>query len=295
MDMLFGNLTYSADAILGKKPGYGWESVSSIPNKQAVGIKIWVPGLDEGYIPQGVTFAEGQILISLYQSKDEKISKGPGRAYRVAPATGNITGQFELPSDVGHADGLAYAGNNVLYLADTASAGKVYKLDLEKAIKKGNSEEAILGKILVGKGMGPAFLTYDGKNLWFGQYSKSGKPKIFKVDPDSVFQEWPKINKVSPDLALMSFEIDTETQGATFDRDGFLWLSRSGSKMGKLQKVDASSGKVLKEYEVMPGIEDLAFSPDGKLWSVSEAGSMRWFKWATYYPLIFEIDINKLK
>ena len=51
-------------------------------------------------------------------------------------------------------------------------------------------------------------------------------------------------------MALVSFEIDVEIQGATFDKDGYLWLSKSGSKMGKLQKVDPSNGRVLKEYEL---------------------------------------------
>jgi hypothetical protein len=294
--ILLCNTSYSGDPILGRKPSYTWASVSSVPNKQAIGKRIWIPGLDEGLVPQGMTFAEGQILMSLYQSTDPRISKGPSRVYRVDPQTGNVTGQFDLPSDIGHADGLAYAGINVLYVADTHSH-QIYKIDLEIAIKKGNANEAVIGKILVDKSMGPAFITYDGRHLWFGKYtkSKSDIPKIYKIDPDIGFKELPKINKVSPEIALFSFEIDVESQGATFDRDGYLWLSQSGSKSGKLQKVDSSNGKVIKEYEMMAGLEDLALSPDGKLWSVSEAGTKRWLKWDTFYPLIFEVDITKLK
>ena len=294
---LLSNIAYSADAILGKKPNYAWlATVGSIPNKKAIGTRIWVPGLDEGFVPQGMTFAEGHILVSLYQSTDVNISQGPSRVYRVDPKTGNVTSQFDLPSDVGHADGLAYAGSNVLYVADT-HAKQIYKLDLEKTIRQGNCNESVLGKVTVDKSMSPAFITHDGKYLWFGRYSKSRSdmPKIFKVDPDSVFKEWPSLNKVFPDMALLNFEIDTESQGATFDKEGYLWLSQSGSKMGKLQKVDPSNGKVLKEYELMAGLEDLAVAPDGKLWSVSEAGTKRWLKWQTFYPLIFEIDITKLK
>jgi len=294
---LLSDIAYSGDAILGKKPSYALlVSVSSVPNKKAIGTRIWVPGLDEGFVPQGMTFAEDQVLVSLYQSSDVKMSKGPSRVYRVDPRTGNVTGQFDLPSDVGHADGLAYAGDNVLYVADTHSR-QIYKLDLGKAIKQGNCSESVLSRIIVHKSMGPSFLTYDGRYLWFGRYTKSKPdiPKIYKIDPHGVFKEWPAITKVSPDMALFSFEIDTESQGATFDKDRNLWLSQSTSKMGKVQKVDPSNGKVLKEYEFMAGVEDLAVAPDGKLWSVSEAGTKRWLKWQTYYPLVFEIDITKLK
>ena len=295
---LLSNVVYSADVILGKKPNYAlFASVSSIPNKRAIGTRIWTPGLDEGFVPQGMTFSEGQILVSLYQSTEVTVGQGPSRVYRVDTKTGNVTGQFDLPSDVGHADGLVYAGSNVLYVADT-HAKQIYKLDLGKAIRQGNCNESVLGKVTVDKSMGPAFITHDGKYLWFGRYSKkfwSAIPKIFKVDPDSVFKEWPSLNKVFPDMALLNFKIDTESQGATFDKEGYLWLSQSGSKMGKLQKVDPSNGKVLKEYELMAGLEDLAVAPDGKLWSVSEAGTKRWLGWQTFYPLIFEIDVTKLK
>jgi hypothetical protein len=297
MSLLLYDTGYPADPILGKKPRYGLlVSVSSVPNRKAIGTRIWVPGLDDGFVPQGMTFAEGQILLSLYQSTDVDKSSGPARVYRVDPNTGNITGQFALPPDVGHADGLAYAGDNVVYLADTHSK-QIFKLDLEKAIREGNCNESVLSKIIVHKSMGPAFLTYDGRYLWFGQYtkSKSDAPKIYKIDPNGSFKEGPEIAKLSPDMALFSFEIDIESQGATFDKDGYLWLSQSGSKMGKIQKVNPSNGKVVKEYELMAGVEDLATAPDGKLWSVSEAGTKRWFKWQTFYPLIFEIDITKLK
>jgi sugar lactone lactonase YvrE len=259
-------------------------------------MRIWVPGLDEGYIPQGMTFAEGEILVSLYQSTDVKISSGPSRVYRVDPKTGGISGQFELPADVGHADGLAYTGGNVFYLADTKGK-QIYKIDLGKALSQGNCSEAVLGKIKVNKSMGPAFITYDGKRIWFGQYtkSKSEKPKIYQLTPDDFFKEWPTVNNVTSDMASLSFDIDVESQGAVFDKEGYLWLSQSSSKRGKVQKIDPSNGKVLKEYELMAGIEDLAFAPDGKLWSVSEAGTKRWLRWETFYPLIFEMDITRLK
>ena len=72
-------------------------------------------------------------------------------------------------------------------------------------------------------------------------------------------------------------------------------MTFSSSKYGQLQKVDPNSGKVLGEYEMVIGIEDIGFDEDGRLWSVSEAGSLRWSRWAKTFPVIFEMDVTKLK
>ena len=72
-------------------------------------------------------------------------------------------------------------------------------------------------------------------------------------------------------------------------------MTFSSSKYGQLQKVDSNSGKVLAEYEMVIGIEDIGFNEDGRLWSVSEAGSLRWSRWAKTFPVIFQMDVTKLK
>ena len=51
-------------AIGGTKPSYIDATTESAPNVQAIGRRIWVPGLEEGYVPQGLTVAEGDILVS---------------------------------------------------------------------------------------------------------------------------------------------------------------------------------------------------------------------------------------
>jgi sugar lactone lactonase YvrE len=225
------------------------------------------------------------------------VPKGPCRVYRVDPGTGTVTGQFDLPREFGHADGLATGGSNILYASDT-HAGVIYKIDLEKALKDGNCNEAILGKAAVDKpAMNPAFLTYDGSFLWFGRHNKAGAKRaiVYKMDPGKLFSLHAKDEKITPDKAEGGFEIDFEAQGATFDKEGYLWIAYSGSKWGKIQKIDPSKGKVIKEYDLMAGLEDLGCAPDGKLWSVSEAGAFKYYHWKTYYPVIFEIDQTKLK
>jgi hypothetical protein len=72
-------------------------------------------------------------------------------------------------------------------------------------------------------------------------------------------------------------------------------MTFSSSKYGQIQKVDLNSGKVLAQYEMVIGIEDIGFDEDGRLWSVSEAGSLRWSKWSKTFPVVFQIDVTKLK
>ncbi|HBH04540.1 MAG TPA: hypothetical protein DDZ42_21945 [Candidatus Rokubacteria bacterium] len=276
--------------ILGQRPTYTAAEPSVVPNAQAIRTRIWVPGLDEGYVPQGLTFAEGQLLVSLYLSTDASPDRGPSRVYHVDPSTGAVTGRFELPPDVGHPGGLAYAGGGVLYVAD---AGKLYRLDLPRALATGDGRAASLGRVAVEREMGPSFLAWDGRRLWFGRYLRSETGRLWGVDPGAVFGPPPR--KVTPAVAARSFDMAPIGQGATFDRGGRLWLSQSNSRAGTLQEVDPTTGRVLREFALMPGLEDLARGPDGALWSLSEAGSKRWLGWGTFYPLIFELDVNALR
>lgn len=84
------------------------------------------------------------------------------------------------------------------------------------------------------------------------------------------------------------------SQGASFDKDGFLWLSQRSSQFGALQKVDPKTGRVLASYPMVASIEDLGFDGDDMLWAVSEAGSKRWHNWPTFYPILFSIDVRRL-
>jgi hypothetical protein len=176
--------------------------------------------------------------------------------------------------------------------------GVIYRIDLEKALKHGNCNEAILGKARVDKPtMNPAFLTYDGSFLWFGRHDKAGsnRPKVYRMDPGKLFPSEAREGKIAPHLSEGGFEIDHGAQGAAFDKEGYLWIAYSGGKWGKVQKTDASKGKVIKEHDLMAGLEDLACAPDGKLWSSSEAGAFKYLRWTTFYPLVFEIDQAKLE
>lgn len=84
-------------------------------------------------------------------------------------------------------------------------------------------------------------------------------------------------------------------QGAAFDANGRLWVAASNSKFGALSVLEPSTGKADATYDMVIGIEDLGFDSEGKLWSLSEAGSLRWSKWSKSFPMVFQVETAKLK
>jgi streptogramin lyase len=84
-------------------------------------------------------------------------------------------------------------------------------------------------------------------------------------------------------------------QGGVFDEAGNIWLSASTSQIGALYRLDRKTGKVLARYEAVPGIEGISFDGRGKLWAISEAGARKYMHWKTHFPVIFEIDVARLK
>ena len=277
--------------VLGKKPHHVWFGPSSAVNNQAIMKMIWAPGIDDGYVPQGITVAEGSILVSSYMSTDPKVGKGPCRVFKVDAQTGGYTGHFDLPEDCGHAGGLVYLGKGILIVSDTR---RLYKVDTNRAFQEGNTKNAMLGVVKLEGGLKGSFVDYDGTSIFIGSYEKNaGKAKGFFL-PVSIFEDH-NGRTVREDIALRSFTISAEAQGAAFDRGGNLWLTFSSSKHGELQKVDPASGKVLAQYAMVIGIEDIGFDEDGRLWSVSEAGSLRWSKWSKTFPIVFQMNVTKLR
>lgn len=277
--------------VLGKKPRHVQNGPSSVVNNQAMTTMIWAPGIDDGYVPQGLTVAEGVVLISSYKSTDPDIGHGPCRVFRVDPKTGEYTGQFDLPEDCGHAGGLVYIGNNILVVADTR---QLYKIDMNQAFQDSNTKKALLAVVKLEGNLKGSFVDFDGTSLFVGSSEKDASKANGFFLPLSVF-ETHNGKTINEDIASKSYSIAAIAQGAAFDQQGNLWMTFSNSKQGELQKVNPNSGEVLAQYEMVIGIEDLGFDPNGRLWSVSEAGSLRWSNWSETFPIVFQMDVTKLK
>jgi hypothetical protein len=282
---------------MGQRPSYLTTLATQVPNEAAIGRRIYVPGLEDDWVPQGFTIAEGELLVSSYKpTPDIKADAGPCRVFRIDPASGKTVGQFDVPlaNCNSHAGGMAYLGNGRLVLSDTWMLSII---DLPKALAAGTAEGAIRTvKIDKSGGLRGSFAGGDGADAWIGHWSRdAGKSRAFKLPAD--FFDRHQDATVDDKATVASMPVPVEAQGLAFDKAGNVWTTSSRSnKMSKIYKLDRA-GKVLAEYEAPIGMEGIAFDASGRLWGMTESGTRKYLRWGDEFnfPFVFEIDVAKLK
>jgi hypothetical protein len=278
--------------ILGTRPSYIAEPPSAYPNQLAITPRLWLPGLEEGWTPQGLALVGKHALVSAYQDKDAARPKC--RVFRVELETGAAAGAFDMPEPCRHAGGITGIGGGFVVVADTRQD---WRVDLEKAIATGKAEGAIRGMISLGTGFGSAFTFFDGKDLWNGVFvTEKNAPdaKIYRLDLGLFDREGVSVDRAVP---LEILPAPLLAQGGALDREGNLWISASyGPSTSYLYRVDRRTGKPLARYDMPSRIEGIAFDGKNRLWAVSESGSRKYQNGRDPdFPFIFEIDTAKLK
>ena len=280
---------------MGTKPSYLQSVATDVPNVGAIGRRIFVPGLEEDWVPQGLAVVGEHILVSSYKpTPDIKSDKGPCRIFRIDAATGKAAGQVDIPLESchSHAGGMAYLGDGKLVLADTQ---KISLIDLPRAMAAGSAAGAIR-TVDIGGALRGSFAASQGSDAWIGHWSRdASKSKLFKLGPG--FFEHKGAVPADEALASASIAIPVESQGAAFDGAGNLWVTGSRSNTwSKLHRLDPK-GNVLASYDVPIGIEGIAFDAAGKLWAVTESGTRKYLRWGDQFtfPFVFEIDVAKLR
>ena len=94
----------AAPQVMGQKPSYVEGAPASFSNQDAITPRIWIPGLDDGWTPQGLALWGKYALVTSYQDKDPA---GPRwRVFRVELAPGAAAGNRAGPADGPHRRGL---------------------------------------------------------------------------------------------------------------------------------------------------------------------------------------------
>ncbi|MGE5615588.1 MAG: hypothetical protein ACM3X5_01605 [Bacillota bacterium] len=281
-----------AAEIVGTKPSYVNAPPASFANQQAITPRVWIPGLDEGWTPQGLALAGKHALVSSYQDHDP--GKPKCRVFRIELATGAPAGSFDMPEPCAHAGGLANIGGGQIVLADTRQD---WRIDLDKALASGKAEGATRGMIKLASGFGSAFTFFDGKDLWNGVWVRAkdaADSKIYRLDLRVFDREGATVDKGVP---LEILPVPLLAQGGAIDRDGNLWIAASdGPRISYLYRVDRRTGAALARYDMPPRIENIVFDADNRLWAISEAGSRKYHNGRDVdFPFIFEIDVATLR
>jgi len=279
---LAGTCGPASAQVLGAPPTYSDRSLSAVPNAAAMTTLIWSPGLDDGFVPQGLTFMDGAVLVAAYRSEDPKQGRGPCRIYRLDPRSGAITGTLDLPPSCGHAGGLARGRPGRLWVADTRD---IFEIALDRA--GGARIGRVIGSIRLTGGLKGSFAASTADALWLGTYSGEPGARLYGLPFDKLASGPGAIGEQDATAAVA---LPVKAQGAAFDAAGRLWITRSGSTFGELLQLDPRDGAVLKRFAMPAGIEDIGFDPQGGLWAVGEAGSKRWLGWATYFPVVFRLE-----
>lgn len=276
---------------LGQKPSYLEAATQGVPNERAVTRRIWTPGLDEGWVPQGLAVAGTDVLVAAYHPEpDLDSNEGPCRVHRVARASGRTTGTFDLPAGAcTHAGGLALVAPNRLLLADTR---RLFLVELDRAFATGHAAGAMKSLRLEGALRG-SFAGFDGHDPWIGTWTrKPGESRMYRFDVQLFDQRDGRA--IDDTMVAEARDIPLECQGLAFDRQGQAWLSASNSRWGKLYRMSVDGHRIEAEYEAPAGLEDLDFDRDGLLWGVSESGTRKYLAWTTRFPFVFAIDPTQL-
>lgn len=277
-----------AQPIAGTRPSYAPSAVAAVPNAAAITKRLWMPGLDDFYDAQGLAVAAGTIFVSAYRSDELGVHRGPCRVFSIDAESGAETGHRDVPSPCGHAGGVATGGDGNLYVADT------HTLFVTPLAAGGPFRRIALGPGVVG---GLAMSDADG--IWLGTYSENGPGRLyhFTAKTLSALNEG---DTLRAEQAAAAIPIPDYAQGAASGGGG-LWIARSDTRWGTLDRLDPASGRLIARYDTPPEIEGIAFDAGGRLWAVSEAGARHFYDhpfvslYIPFYPLVFALDPAKLR
>lgn len=277
-----------AQAPSGIAPSYtdrklGILPAEQVPNDTAIMRRIWVPGLDEGFVPQGLSVVGGSVYVAAYKSV-EGAGRGPCRLVRLDPASGQVTGTLDMPARCGHAGGVAPGAPGHLWVADTRD---IFEVRIESPPSPGIG--TVVRHIRLTGQIKGSYAAGTADALWLGAYETHGEPRLYKFPFEALKPE------ISEQDAAASVIVPLRAQGAAFDPAGRLWITRSGGSFGELVQLDAQSGAIGARFPMPAGTEDIGFDAEGRLWTVSEAGSRRWLSWATFFPVVFQVDMSRLR
>lgn len=287
-----------------------------------------VPGLDEGFIPQGLCFVEelGMFAISGYMPDDNNGNSQYSRIYFVDAET-NESKMFIIDKFTGHAGGIASHGSDIWVSSggSSSSNGKIYHFTTDMFAGESGSSVKYDGFFSVPvKG---SVLYCDGDKLWVSEFYNNDKDsnKVNKEHHSGTNHAWScgynlplavdysaKETK-APDVIL---SIPNKVQGMAITADGNVvfstsygrnndsrlyvfepyteWNSETVSVFGENVTMYISKNKNRIIRFRMPTLMEGMDYHNGKLYIIFESGAMTYSDAKEINKDIWEMDIDRI-
>ncbi len=285
----------------GVAPTYPHRSLETPLNGQAIDRAFWAPGLNSGFVPQGITrvdaggpFTETRLLVSGYSSRGCSV-------YAVSPFTGSASNPRTVPG-CSHAGGIVNEGDRRVWVADT---NVLIELSIDRLFGS-QAGDPVLRRVPLPSTDAGSPLTIHGSFVVYNGTSAGSCPCIGIGDNADRRIRWysraylrglssGRWLDVRQELGQTS--TPTGPQGAAYDSAGRLWVTSSDWASsptlgwGRIQRITGSPVATYNNFT--PGIEGITPTPDGDFWAVSEAGSMP-YAGGRFFPLVFRFRPGQL-
>jgi fibronectin type 3 domain-containing protein len=164
--------------------------------------------------PQGITFAEGYLLVSAYDISGEENSV----IYVLKKSTKKLLTTIVLPAKP-HAGGICYDGYNI-WITNSSKVSSVPFSVIDAAARSGEPYVNVEYSSVIPLGIITSYVTYYDSKLWVGTYNELQSTKMYSYTIDN--------KETTPVLTRKdTIVMPTRVQGVAFTNIGTLILSRS--------------------------------------------------------------------
>lgn len=265
--------------------------LSRFPNSAAACEAIWAPDLNAHFVPQGLALrGDGSALVSGYIATPNKDNEFC-HLVQVDLATGTSLAARDFKrTQCKHGGGIAIDDVGRIWIADTPGL-----LLLNSGVNDQTPQKVNLvgqdGSFLAGGAVGRLEVGDRNKHVIYA-YTYTVLAAAAAASHAGFIAE------VNVSQAVFKRVVAATPQGADFHLGEF-WVASSNATCGKITGGD---GFPAGGVGFGPGVEEIEFAPDGSLWAVFEAGTIKHtfapdgtFKPnSRSYPLIVRFDPAKL-
>jgi hypothetical protein len=262
----------------GPVPVVGSMISMQFPNANSVVRSAFVPGLDDGFTPQGFARFGPDFLLSGYIHSDRTYC----RVYWIGSADLLEKQHFDLPVKCSHAGGIAYSPSGEIIVAEEN------KLIVWRPLSGSILPSRAISQIAITKGLRGTFLSTSPDGLLLGSFDRKQNVTVVRTFPWKIL----RYRDISPSDASSTIDLLPRTQGAGRDPQGYLWATSQGNP--NLLSLVSPDGDVIESFPFLRGLQGVVCDENGMIWTVSESGAAAYTNRADIYPAIMQIDPRKL-